>query len=68
MTIKIERDTKFNGHTLQAEIRYYLWIDNSIVYSADSEEAVHKQLDVIKKNYIVKKTEVIYEEEFNGQT
>jgi hypothetical protein len=66
MTIKIERDTKFNGHTLQAEIRYYLWIDNSIVYSADSEEAVHKQLDVIKKNYIVKKTEVIYEEEFNG--
>lgn len=65
MTIKIEKDTKFNGHTLKAEIRYYLWIDNSIVYSADSEEAVHKQLDVIKKNYVVKKTETIYEEEFN---
>ena len=65
MIIKIEKDTKFNGHTLQAEIRYYLWIDNSIVYSADSEEAVHKQLDVIKKNYVVKKTETIYEEEFN---
>jgi len=65
MIIKIEKDTKFNGHTLKAETRYYLWIDNSIVYSADSEEAVHKQLDVIKKNYVVKKTETIYEEEFN---
>jgi hypothetical protein len=66
MTIKIERDTKFNGHTLKAEIRYYLWIDNSIVFSADSEDAIYEQLEVIKKNYIVKKTEVIYEEEFNG--
>jgi hypothetical protein len=66
MTIKIERDTKFNGHTLKAEIRYYLWIDNSIIFSADSEDAIYEQLEVIKKNYIVKKTEVIYEEEFNG--
>jgi hypothetical protein len=66
MTIKIERDTKFNGHTLKAEIRYYLWIDNSIVFSADSEEAIYSKLEIIKKNYVEKKTEVIYEEEFNG--
>jgi hypothetical protein len=63
MKIKIERDTKFNGHTLKADIRYYLWIDSTIVYSADSEEAIHKQLDIIKKNYVEKKTETIYEEE-----
>jgi hypothetical protein len=65
MTIKIERDTKFNGHTLQAEIRYYLWIDSGIVFSADSEEAIYSKLEIIKKNYVEKKTEVIYEEEFN---
>ena len=65
MTIKIEKDTKFNGHTLQAEIRYYLWIDSSIVFSADSEEAIHSKLEVIKQNYVAKKTETIYEEEFN---
>jgi len=62
MTIKIEKDTKFNGHTLKADIRYYLWIDGSIIYSSDSEEDIHKKLDVIKQNYVAKKTEVIYEE------
>jgi hypothetical protein len=66
MIIKIEKDTRFNGHTLQAEIKYYLWIDSSIVFSSDNEDAIYKQLEVIKQNYVTKKTEVIYEEEFNG--
>jgi hypothetical protein len=66
MIIKIEKDTRFNGHELKVEIKYYLWIDNAIVFSASTEEAIHKQLDVIKQNYVAKKSEVIYEEEFNG--
>jgi hypothetical protein len=65
MIIKIEKDTRFNGHALKAEIKYYLWIDSSIVYSSESEDAIYKQLDVIKKNYVERKTEVIHEEEFN---
>ena len=31
-----------------------------------SEKDVYGKLDVIKQNYIGKKTEVIYEEDFNG--
>ena len=64
MKIKIEKETKFDGHALKERVKYYLWIDSHIVYSADTEEAIHARLEQIKANYVAK-IEIVYEEEFN---
>lgn len=64
MKIQIEKETKFSGHEMKEKVRYYLWIDRNIAYSADTEEAIHERLEQIKANYVAK-SEIVYEEEFN---
>ncbi len=62
MKIQIEKETKFDGHEMKENVKYYLWIDRNIVYSAKTEKAIHERLEQIKSNYVAK-SEIIYEEE-----
>ena len=62
MKIRIEKETKFDGHEMKAKVRYYLWINDNITYSSNTEEAIYERLEQIKANYVAK-SEIIYEEE-----
>lgn len=63
MTIKIEKDTRWNPFDQKTSIEYYVWVDGRIASSAKTEKDAHKIVEKIKSSYVKPSVEIIHEEE-----
>lgn len=66
MTIKIEKDVKWDQHTQTVKTDYFVLVNGKYVAVLESEEEAHETVKKIKETYVNPSKEVIYEEEFNG--
>jgi hypothetical protein len=63
MTIKIEKETRWNGYDQKSNTEYYVWVDGRIAAITKTEKEAHNIVEKIKSTYVKPSTEVIYEEE-----
>ena len=62
MTIKIEKDTKFDVNKMETIIKYYIWVDDRCIHMTNTEDEAKDAIEKIKANYISPATQIIYEE------
>jgi len=63
MTIKIEKETRWNGYDQKIKTEYYVWADGRIAAITKTEEEAREIVEKIKSTYVQPSTEVIHEEE-----
>lgn len=63
MTIKIEKDTRWNQHNQAVTTSYYVWVDGRIAALFSSEEEARELIEKIKSTYVKPTIETIHEEE-----
>ena len=62
MTIKIEKETRWNQTLMDVEVGYYIWIDGICSAYLRSEQEALDMVEKIKATYTAPSKEVIYEE------
>ena len=62
MTIKIEKETKWNQSTMATETGYFIWVDGTCSAYLRSEQEALEMVEKIKATYVAPSKEIIYEE------
>ncbi len=62
ITFKIEKETKWNSHTLQSIDRYVVWAGSDCLAVKDSEEEANKVYESAKQHYRETQSVIIKEE------
>ena len=62
MTIKIDKETRWNQAAMAPETGYYIWIDGTCSAYLRTEQEALAMVEKIKATYVAPSKEVIYEE------
>ena len=62
MTIRIDKETRWNQTSMTSEIDYYILVDGKCSAYVRSEQEAFDMVEKIKANYTAPSKEVIYEE------
>ena len=62
MTIKIEKETRWNQSTMTVDTDYFIWVDGKCSAYLRSEQEALEMVEKIKATYVAPCKETIYEE------
>ncbi len=62
MTIKIEKETRWNQSAMAPETGYFIWIDGTCSAYLRNEQEALDMVEKIKATYVAPSKEVIFEE------
>ena len=62
MTIKIDKETRWNQTLMDVEVGYYIWVDGTCSAYLRSEQEALDTVEKIKATYGATSKEIIFEE------
>jgi hypothetical protein len=63
MTVKIEKDVKFDVNKMEEVIKYFIWADGKCIHMVNTEDEAKDFISKLRTSYVRPTTEIIHEEE-----